>query len=337
MHRWIQKILFFTFLIFSGISSAENLVIYSCQNADVVKKIIESFKKKNPTVKVEIFQFSPLEMKKTLDKEFSVGSSPIADMLLTTDILLLEEYKIYQRLTNFSDLDTKALYSEITDHENFYFPTKLMTLALFCHTSSEKVKSWTDLTQDTLKDKVTLALPVDSPTLALQYFLLYKNPDLGKTFFQQLKANKCAFLTTLNSGLDSVLLEKALYGIHYDHVIVRSILKDKSLLKIIYPQEGVLPLTEPMAVFKGTKNEKTARALVEFILSVEGQKIITANGYLSARKDVLAPLGFPSTRSLKFLNFDKEIFINIFKNFPPELKDIFGISQLTSETPLTQN
>jgi iron(III) transport system substrate-binding protein len=53
---------------------------------------------------------------------------------------------------------------------------------------------------------------------------------------------------------------------------------------------------------KGTRNLAAARAFVDFLLSVEGQRVAVGMGYMPLRADVAPPEGFPSLAELTLLS-----------------------------------
>ena len=73
---------------------------------------------------------------------------------------------------------------------------------------------------------------------------------------------------------------------------------------MIYPSEGVLFICSPMAILKGTSKPNAAKLFVQFMLSPEGQAIITASGRNSSRGDVPPPAGQRPFAEIKSLPID---------------------------------
>jgi iron(III) transport system substrate-binding protein len=73
---------------------------------------------------------------------------------------------------------------------------------------------------------------------------------------------------------------------------------------MIYPTEGVLFICSPMAVLKGTSKPNAAKLFVQFMLSPEGQAIITASGRNASRGDVPPPAGQRPFAEIKSLPID---------------------------------
>ncbi|HLH96193.1 MAG TPA: extracellular solute-binding protein [Xanthobacteraceae bacterium] len=81
--------------------------------------------------------------------------------------------------------------------------------------------------------------------------------------------------------------------------------KNGKPVDIDWVADGTIMVPAPLAVVKGSPNADNALALAQYMLSREGQELIT-NVILSwsARKDVKAPQGKPDLDSIKLVSFD---------------------------------
>ncbi|MDC1541961.1 extracellular solute-binding protein, partial [Candidatus Pseudothioglobus singularis] len=100
---------------------------------------------------------------------------------------------------------------------------------------------------------------------------------------------------------------------------------DGSPVEIVYPEEGVPVITEPIGIMKDTDQEEAAKAFVDFVLSEEGQQLQAEIGYTPIREGVEAPEGLKSLGDFEALSApteelyqnreaDKEQFDELFAN-----------------------
>ena len=114
---------------------------------------------------------------------------------------------------------------------------------------------------------------------------------LGWEYFDKLKANGLR----VEEG-NSAIQNKLLTGEYMAAMILEeNILKlqetKKEPLAVCYPKEGCIIINSPIGIFKDTKNPEAAKALVDWWLSPEGQKAVTAGWMHSVRGDVNPPNG----------------------------------------------
>ena len=93
--------------------------------------------------------------------------------------------------------------------------------------------------------------------------------------------------------------------------LVHLSIKEGSPLALVYPEEGVPVITEPIALLKDSDNEEAAKAFIDFVLSKEGQELAASLGYAPIRSDVEAPEGLMSVDEIDVLGADvSELYSN---------------------------
>ena len=149
--------------------------------------------------------------------------------------------------------------------------------------------SWEDLTLPKYKGKIAMPNPMLSGTAYVAVGAL--SDKLGWDYFKKLKANGLR----IEEG-NSAIQNKLLTGEYMAAVILEeNILKlqetKKEPLAVCYPKEGCIIINSPIGIFKNTKNPEAAKAMVDWWLSPEGQKAVTAGWMHSVRGDVASPNG----------------------------------------------
>jgi iron(III) transport system substrate-binding protein len=79
-------------------------------------------------------------------------------------------------------------------------------------------------------------------------------------------------------------------------------------VKVIFPAEGVGYESPALSILKGAKNLESAQALVDWILSKEGQETLSAKKtfFFPVRKDVSAGKGLPKLSDIKLMEYDRD-------------------------------
>ena len=75
-----------------------------------------------------------------------------------------------------------------------------------------------------------------------------------------------------------------------------------SPVELVYPEEGVPVITEPVGIMANTENEEASKAFVDFILSEEGQQLASEQGYTPIREGVEAPEGLKTLDEMTILD-----------------------------------
>ena len=159
----------------------------------------------------------------------------------------------------------------------------------------EAPKSWKDLTDPKWKGKIAMPNPMLSGTAFVAVGALADK--YGWEYFDQLKANGMR-VEEGNSAIQNKLLtgEYAAAMILEENILKLAATKNEPL-KVVYPEDGVVIIPSPIAIFNTTKNQEGAKAMVDWWLSKEGQQAVVEGWMHSVRGDVQPPKGAPELKS----------------------------------------
>lgn len=159
----------------------------------------------------------------------------------------------------------------------------------------EAPKSWKDLTDPKWKGKIAMPNPMLSGTAFVAVGALADK--YGWEYFDQLKANGMR-VEEGNSAIQNKLLtgEYAAAMILEENILKLAATKNEPL-KVVYPEDGVVIIPSPIAIFNTTKNPDGAKAMVDWWLSKEGQQAVVEGWMHSVRGDVHPPKGAPELKS----------------------------------------
>jgi iron(III) transport system substrate-binding protein len=260
-----------------------------------------AFEAAHPGVTVEIFRSGTEQVVARFLLEAEAGA-PQADVLLVADAPTFELLKERGLLEPYRSISAGAIGSAYADPDGTYYGTKVLATLIVYNTDlvREPVTSWAELAA---LPNGSLVMPSPSYSGAAAYNLgvVTRSAGLGWAWYETLAASD-VFLTQGNGAvLRTVAGGERPYGVIVDFLPIRAALQG-SPVGVVYPSEGVPVITEPVGIVKGTPNLAAARAFVDFLLSVEGQRVAVGMGYMPLRPDVAPPEGFPALADLDLLS-----------------------------------
>lgn len=319
----LSAVLFF--VIGCGQQLSGTLTLYTSQPDADVESLVTAFNEKYPDIKVDIFRSGTEEVISKLLAEHQAGTIQ-ADVLLVADAVTFENLKQQDLLLSYKSDETKKIPAQFVDEAGMYTGTKIISNAIIYNTNSEATapSSWMDLTKAEANGQAIMPSPLYSGAAAYNLGVMVRLKDLGWDFYNKLKKNH----VTLGKGnggiIQAVAAGEKAYGMVVDFMAARA-QKEGSPVELVYPEEGVTAITEPIGIIKNTKNEKAAKSFVDFILSEEGQKLAVEQGYTPIREDMEAPEGLKSISDLKVLESDIQELYHAREADKTKFSKIFGI------------
>jgi iron(III) transport system substrate-binding protein len=306
-----------------GSADAQNLVLYTSQPDKDAAETVAGFNKRNPGIRVEIFRSGTTEIMNKLMAEIAAGD-PRPDLLLVADSVSLELLKKENRLLAYPEADVSNFPAEAYDKDRTYFGTKLITTGIVYNTGAkERPTSWKDLADPRFRGQLVMPSPLYSGAAAITVSTFAARQDLGWSFMDALKANNIVAVRGNGAVLRSVASGEKGYGILVDFMALNAKAKG-SPVEFVMPSEGLTAVTEPVAILRTARNQRAARAFVDFLLSEEGQQLAVGQGYLPAHRKVAPPAGYPSVDSLRFMPMDMAALLSTIEADKQRFADRFG-------------
>ncbi|CAM4484762.1 ABC transporter substrate-binding protein [Paenibacillus tarimensis] len=286
----------------AGISG--KLSFYTSQPEEDVTKLVDAFNSQYPDVEVQTFRSGTEEVIAKVLAEKEAGRVQ-ADVLLVADAVTFEGLKEADMLLKYESPELANIPVEMADPDGMYTGTKVMATALVYNTAmvQQAPVSWSVLTAPDNKDQAIMPSPVYSGAAAYNVGVFSRSEEFGWSFFEELKANGMTVIKGNGAVIKAVAAGEKSYGMVVDFLAVREKQKG-SPVELVYPEEGVPVITEPIGIMKETKNEAAAQAFVDFVLSEEGQKLAAGTGYTPIREGIAAPEGLKTVSEMKVLSSD---------------------------------
>lgn len=165
------------------------------------------------------------------------------------------------------------------------------------------IKDWDDLLNPKLKGNIAQCAPTRSSSSHSTYeiFLQSMGLEKGWEWLQKLAANSGIF-TARSRDVPSVVA-KGEFGVGF---AVPSYMAFEERLagfdiRFVYPKNAFVT-PEPMAIIKGTKHPKAAKAFIEFLLTERGQKVFMERGLfpITPKYKVAGAKGSPAEMAVEF-------------------------------------
>jgi iron(III) transport system substrate-binding protein len=282
---------------------AGNLVLYTSQPNTDAQQTIDAFKARHPGVNVTFVRDGTPKILAKLGAEFEAGQ-PQADVLLIADSVTMEGLKKEDRLLAHETADVSAYPAGTHDAQKFWFATKLITTGIAYNTkASFKPTSWQDRNRPEGKGQLVMPSPLTSGAALIHAATLTGSMNDGWKYYEALKENDAIAGGGNGDVLKQVAGGQKLYGVIVDYMPIREKAKGAPV-EFVFPKEGVSAVSEPVAILKSTKNPDAARALVDFLLSKDGQELALKQGYIAAHPAVALPAGYPARDQIKVMSFD---------------------------------
>jgi len=299
------------------------LVVYTSQAPEIAQQTIDAFKAANPGIEVQWTRNGTTQLMNVLRTEMMSGDVK-ADVLLVADSINLGALKKEGQLMAYPQAPVSHISPNFYDKDKTWFGTKIIATVIGYNTQKAKpVNSWMALTDPENRGQVAVPSPLYSGAALYHLHTAIGTPSIGWTFYKKLAANGITPEGGNGPALKAVASGMAKYGVITDADLIRA-KKQGSPVDLVYPQEGVSFVTEPVAILKDAHNVAAAKAFVDFMLSEKGQQLVARQGNRPIDKRVAAPEGFAPFDSIKLLTLDSDKAVADDKQVRDQFTEIFG-------------
>ncbi|MBY0281424.1 MAG: ABC transporter substrate-binding protein [Alphaproteobacteria bacterium] len=296
----------------------DNVILYTSQHNKDITVLIDAFQKKYPDIHIEVFRSGTTEIVDKLLLEVR-NNNIQPDVIMISDIVAMENLKRKRLLGSLDGIQIAEDLKAFFDSDKTYCGTKRISIGvIFNKNLTIKPTSFADLNKPEFKDKIVMPSPFYSGAAALMLGIFIENPKFGWDFYTKLKSNNIMIVNGNASVVEAVANGKKMAGIVVDFMAFNAKHKG-SPVDFIDPEEGIVTITEPIALIK-KKDENykpQAKKFVEFVLSEEGQDLAKNLGYMPIKglhpweKKVMS---FSAENVLENLEANKSRFAELFKN-----------------------
>lgn len=257
----------------------DSLILYSSMTENDLDNLIELFNEKYPDCEVEVVNGSAGELTARIAAE---AGNPQGDIM-------------WGGLSN-SDGDT---YSDIFEHwlsdyesdiiadyqstNGFYSLDHLSTCVFCINTDLEKelgleINSYADLLDPALNGKIVFSDPNSSSAawnnVCNIMSVFGKDSDEAWDYITKLMQNGLVISTSSSVCFKSVETGEYVVGITYEDGASTLLKSGAQNIRMVYPEEGTSASAFGCAVIAGAPHPNAAKAMVNFLMSAEGQNAL---------------------------------------------------------------
>lgn len=266
------------------------LKLYTSMPNAAAEELATAFEAKHPTIDVQIYRAGTTRIieKIKLDR---LTEEPGADVILIADEINMEQLKAKGALRPYPGAPVAGLPQGSFDSERTYFGTKAMsTVLIFDPARTPRPSAWRDLA---VAGAGPLAMPNPLTSGSALANLWHLKGVLGWDFYQALSQNGALVMRKNSQVLGAVVGGKVIYGMVLDYVAVNAKISGATI-DFLYPEEGVVITYQPAAIAARAQNTAGAEAFIDFLLSGEGQRLVSDQGYRPLLDGVDLPSGYPT-------------------------------------------
>jgi iron(III) transport system substrate-binding protein len=297
-----------------------SITVYTSETLTDIQDLANAFMAKNRKTKVDIYRSGTVEVTAKLQAEMQADSIQ-ADVLWFADMDFFDDLAGRGLLVKADIPEAKNIPPDFIYWDGRAYEARLIYQIIAYNTDKVKkpVKGWKDLLDPDYRGKVGTASALYSGATLTQVTTLANNPNFGWDFYRKFKANDCKVVKGNGAVARSVATGEYYVGITIDFM-ARDLIAKGSPVAYVYQQEGTVYIPTPMGIVSKTKNLELAKAFLNFVLGVDGQKILIKNGYVPLNKTVPLPQGLPSPSDIKILKTDW----NYLRNNRDHIRDMWG-------------
>lgn len=278
------------------------IVLYTSEPQKNADEFVAQFKKDYPNIDVQVFRSGTGKLVAKLEAEEKAGGIQ-ADVLLAADAPTFEKFKAKDAFIKYIPPEASSIDAQFKDPDGYYTGTRLISTIIGYNTNLVKdpPKSWQALTDPQYQGKIGMPSPDYSGAAAYNIALWASKPELGWPWIEKLIQNKPTVVEGNGQVQQGLASGQFATGIIIDYM-VRDLQKKGSPVSGVFPSEGVPAITEPVAIFKSSKNQEAAKVFVNYLVSKQGQELAVKQNYVPLRPDIKSPEGAPSISQIKVMS-----------------------------------
>lgn len=272
------------------------VMIYTSIYPDIIESVKPAVKKAFGALDVQWFQGGTEKVMTKLSGEIQANKIA-ADLIMVADpsyYLTLKERKL---LFPYASPNNKDV-TQAKDADGAWTAVRISNMIIAYNTAkvsaADAPKTWKDLLDPKWQGKIAMPNPLLSGTAYVAAGAL--SDKYGWDYFENLKKNGLK-VEEGNSAIQNKLLTgEYLVAIILEENILKLASKGEPL-KVVYPEDGVVMIPSPIAIFNASQNKEAAKTMVDWWLSKEGQQAIVKGWMHSVRDDVEPPKGAPALKT----------------------------------------
>lgn len=263
----------------SSTKASGKMVLYSTMTENDLEVLLGLLEVEFPDLNIEVVNGNAGELTARIEAE---KNNPQGDMMWGgLDSSTGDQYtEIFEHwLSDYED----TMPEEYKSPNGFFNMDHLSTAAFCVNTQLEEdlgieINGYKDLLDPKLKGQILLADPASSSSAwnnLCNIMAVYGNDsEESWTYVEDLLKNGLVIASSSSACFKSVESGEYVVGLTYEDGIAALMKSGAENIKLIYPEEGTSASVFGTSVIKGAPNADNAKAVINYIMSPEGQKAL---------------------------------------------------------------
>jgi len=254
----------------------KHLVLYATMTENDLNNLLKGFNEKYPDIEVEVVNGSAGELTARITAE---KNKPQGDLMWGG--LGNSDGDAYKDIFEaYLSPYEKEIMPDYRSNNGFYNFDHLSTIVFCVNTDLEKelgltIKGYKDLLNPVLKGRIVLSDPNSSSAAwnnLSNIMAVYGNDSKQAwDYIEALMRNKLIISTSSSVCFKSVQTGEYVVGLTYEDGASTLLKSGAKNIRMVYPAEGASGNAFGCAVIKGAPHEAAAKAMVDYLMSADGQ------------------------------------------------------------------
>ncbi len=262
--------------------------VYTSMYRPVVDALEPLLKQQLPSVKVHWYQAGSEKVLARLEAELAAGSTQ-ADIIATSDPFLYARFKAEGRWLKYVSPNGQRLPRSLVDLDGEYAAIRVSTMVLAYRKGIPAVPaSFAELADPRWQGEVALGDPLTSGTAFT--WAVFMDQAYGPEYFEKLRANGARIAGGNAAVLQKLEGQEAQVGVLLleNALIAQS---KGSPIEIRWPEDGAVIIPGFAGILKTTSHARAAQAVIDLLLSPQGQALMVEGQMHAADPRLVGPRG----------------------------------------------
>ena len=287
------------------------VVVYTSESQDLVTDMLEDFKAKTG-YDYSLFRSGSGDVIAKLNAELQTGSTE-ADILWVADIGYMYQLDEQGLIEHYTPAGADQIDSKFNYNDSMAFEVRQIFNIIATNTlkNTAEIGDWYDLCDPALSGKIAMANPSYSGGAFTTLVAHVNNEQLGWQYYEDLKANDIKFEQS-NGNLQTKISSGEYTAVSVVDFMIRNAQNEGAPVEIVWPESGAVMVPTPVAMLSTVAEEdrEACHALMDYMLSEDGQKFFVEQGYIPVSEEVGVPEGAPNVNEIKVMDMALDSFIN---------------------------
>lgn len=301
------------------------VVWYAGLETTTMEKIRDAFQKKTG-IETEAIRLGGEQVFTRVLQEAKVGLK-VADIVYTGSEGHFQTFKDQGLLAKYTSTENAAVRPEFADKDGYYYVPYTNRFIMAYNPkvlpAAQAPKKWSDLADPKWKGKLVIPHPAYSVGASVIPYFWAK--QFGWDFVDKVAKNDPLIVQSIHDGAVAVISgeRQVITAIGYGDVFQEQTLGNP--IEIINQEEGIPIYNAGVAVLKDAPHPNAGRALLDYILSQEGQQLIADLNRDAVRDDVKYKPGLVPSKGQKLLPLNPLDLANSLEEIKDRFRQYFGV------------